>query len=56
MKRSSFPKRSHILIFLTALAIFDAVIPIPVAAMALIALFFHRPRWFKDWIEEIYRA
>jgi hypothetical protein len=49
------PKRSQILIYLALLAVFDAVIPIPITAMALIAILFQKPKWFKDWIEDIYR-
>ena len=48
--------RTQILIYLALLAIFDVVIPIPITAMILIMVLFQKPKWFKDWVEEIYRA
>jgi hypothetical protein len=47
--------QTQILIYLALLAIFDAVIPIPLTAMAMIMVLFQKPRWFKDWIDKIYR-
>jgi hypothetical protein len=47
--------RTQILIYLALLAIVDAVIPIPVTAMALIMVLFRKPSWFKDWVDQIYR-
>lgn len=51
----NLPKRSQILIYLCLLALFDAIIPIPITAMALMAVLFQKPKWFRDWIDEIYR-
>jgi hypothetical protein len=36
-------------------AILDTVIPIPMTAMVLIMVLFLKPKWFKDWVDEIYR-
>ena len=48
--------RTQILIYLSLLAILDAVIPIPITAMILMMVLFQRPKWFKDWVKEIYRS
>jgi hypothetical protein len=32
------------------------LIPIPITAMALIMVLFQKPKWFKDWVEQIYRS
>jgi hypothetical protein len=47
--------RTQILVYLALFAIFDAFIPIPITAMVLIMVLFQKPRWFKDWVDEIYR-
>jgi hypothetical protein len=54
-ERFTVSTRNQILLYLALLAILDAVIPIPITAMALIMILFQRPKWFKDWVEEIYR-
>jgi hypothetical protein len=36
-------------------AILDTVIPIPITAMILIMVLFQKPKWFKGWVDEIYR-
>ncbi len=33
----------------------DTVIPIPITAMVLIMVLFQKPKWFKDWVDRIYR-
>jgi hypothetical protein len=55
-ERTILSTQTQILIYLALLAVFDAIIPIPIAAMAMIMVFFQKPRWFKDWIDEIYRS
>ena len=47
--------KTQILICLTLLAAIDAVIPIPITALVLIMVLFQKPRWFKAWVEKIYR-
>ena len=47
--------KTKILIFLGLLAFLDAIIPIPITAMALIMLFFQKPKTLKTWIDEIYK-
>jgi len=47
--------KTQILIYLALLALIDTAIPIPITAMILIMVFFQKPRWFKDWVEDIYR-
>lgn len=46
--------KTRLLIYLAVLALFDAVIPIPLTAMALIMVLFQRPARFKAWVDEIY--
>jgi len=47
--------KTQILINLIVLAIVDTVIPIPITAMVLIMVLFQKPKWFKDWVDRIYR-
>ncbi len=47
--------KTQILIYLAVLAVLDAVLPIPITAMGLIMVLFQKPRWFKAWVEKIYR-
>jgi hypothetical protein len=47
--------KTQLLIYLLAMAVFDVIIPIPITAMALIYVLYQRPRWFKDWVDTIYR-
>jgi hypothetical protein len=47
--------KTQILINLVVLAIIDTVIPIPISAMVLITVLFQKPKWFKDWVDQIYR-
>ena len=47
--------KTQVLICLALMAVIDAVIPIPITAMGLIMVLFQKPRWFKDWVEKIYR-
>lgn len=48
--------KTQILINLIVLAVVDTVIPIPITAMVLIMVLFQRPRWFKTWVDSIYRG
>ncbi|MDZ7599092.1 MAG: hypothetical protein U5J82_12580 [Desulfobacterales bacterium] len=45
--------RTQLLIYLIILGIFDVIIPVPITAMVLIHVLFQKPRWFKEWVEEI---
>ena len=47
--------KTQILINLIVLAIIDTVVPIPITAMLLIMVLFQKPKWFKDWVDKIYR-
>ena len=47
--------KTQILINLIVLAIVDTVIPIPITAMVLIMVLSQKPKWFKDWVDRIYR-
>jgi hypothetical protein len=48
--------QTQVVICLALMAIIDALIPIPITAMALIMVLFQKPKWFKDWVEQIYRS
>lgn len=48
--------KNRILIYLTLLAILDAVIPIPITVLILIMVINQKPIWFKAWVEEVYRS
>jgi hypothetical protein len=47
--------KTQILIYLVILAIFDTFIPIPITALGLIYVLFQKPRWFREWVKQIYR-
>ena len=47
--------KTQLLINLVVLAIIDTVIPIPISAMVLITVLLQKPKWFKDWVDQIYR-
>lgn len=47
--------RTQILAYLILLAIIDMIIPIPITALILIMVLFQKPKWFKDWVEKVYR-
>lgn len=48
--------KTRMLIYLTLLAILDAVIPIPITVLILIMVINRKPTWFKAWVEEVYRS
>jgi hypothetical protein len=45
---------TKILIYLTLIALFDIVIPIPIATIILIYVLFEKPYWFKKLVNQIY--
>ena len=54
-RRPAVSTKTQIIIYLTLLAVLDAVIPIPITAMGLIMVLFQKPRWFREWVDKIYR-
>ena len=48
--------RTQILIYLLVLGVFDTIIPIPITVLVLIHVLYQKPRWFREWVEEIYRS
>jgi hypothetical protein len=54
-REAALSTKTQILIYLALLAVLDAVIPIPITAMGLIMVLFQKPRWFREWVEKIYR-
>ena len=47
--------KSQILINLIVLAVIDTIVPIPITAMVLIMVLFQKPKWFRDWVDKMYR-
>ena len=47
---------TKIFIFLIAIALADIITPIPIAAFLLIYVLHLKPAWFKDLVEQVYRA
>ena len=45
-----------LLIYIILLAVFDTIIPIPVTALVLIQVLYQKPKWFVDWVQEVYRS
>ena len=48
--------KTRILIYLIVLALFDTIIPLPLTALVLIHVLYQKPKWFREWVEEIYRS
>ena len=48
--------KTKILIYIIILATFDTIIPIPITALVLIHVLYQKPRWFMDWVEDVYRS
>ncbi len=48
--------KTQLLIYIVVLAVFDTIIPIPITALVLIHVLYQKPRWFREWVEEIYRS
>ncbi|NND90350.1 MAG: hypothetical protein HKN42_05750 [Granulosicoccus sp.] len=49
-------RKSQILIWLVFLGALDALIPLfPIMSLILIYVVMERPRWFIDWVHEIYQ-
>jgi hypothetical protein len=42
------------LLILIAMAIFDVIIPIPLAVLLLIYVLYQKPVWFKEAVDDIY--
>ncbi len=47
--------KTQLLLYLLAMAVFDVIIPIPITAMALIYVLYQKPKWFKEWVDTVYR-
>lgn len=47
--------KTQILIYLIVMAVFDTIIPIPIAAMVLIMVLFQKPGWFREMVDVVYR-
>lgn len=49
-------KKSQVLLWLIALSLFDAIMPLfPIAGIMLIYVVLEKPPWFLDLVKEIYR-
>lgn len=46
---------TKILISLAVIALVDAIIPVPIAALLLIYVLYQKPVWFKEMVLKIYR-
>lgn len=42
------------LALLIPLALIDAVIPVPILGLLLLYVVLARPRWFQEWVRDIY--
>jgi hypothetical protein len=47
---------TKILIYLVLIALADAIVPVPIAALLLIYVLYQKPRWFKEFYEAVYRS
>jgi hypothetical protein len=48
--------KTQTLIYIIVLAVFDTIIPIPITALVLIHVLYQKPKWFRDWVEEVYHS
>jgi len=48
--------RTRCLISLVALALFDAIIPIPILGVVLIYVVLQKPLWFRETVDQLYEA
>jgi hypothetical protein len=48
--------RTRCLISLVALALFDAIIPIPILGVVLIYVVLQKPLWFREMVVQLYEA
>jgi len=49
-------KNTKILIYLSILALFDMIIPIPFTALMLIYVALEKPAWFRNLVTDIYNS
>ena len=47
---------TKIMIYLSILALFDMIIPIPFTALILIYVIFEKPAWFRNLVIDIYNS
>ena len=47
---------TKIMLYLSILALFDMIIPIPFTALILIYVIFEKPAWFRNLVIEIYNS
>jgi len=45
---------TRLLIYLSAFALFDLIIPFPITAVVLIYVVLEKPDWFKEYYSQIY--
>jgi hypothetical protein len=45
---------TNVLAWLIVMALVDVVIPVPLLAIVLIYVVLKRPRWFADFVREVY--
>lgn len=49
--------KSRVLIWLVFIGLLDALIPLfPIMTLILIYVLMERPRWFVEWVQEIYQT
>lgn len=53
-RNQSMSIKTQILIYIVILAVFDTVIPLPLTALVLIYVVYLKPRWFREWVDNIY--
>ena len=47
-------KKTKLLIGVVLLAVIDAIIPIPFAALLFIYVIVKKPTWFSQWMADVY--
>ena len=47
---------TKIMIYLSILALFDMIIPIPFTALMLIYVILEKPAWFRNLVTDIYNS
>ena len=55
-RKKMMTTKSRIWIWLVFLGLLDALIPLfPIMTLILVYVLMERPRWFSEWVQEIYK-
>ncbi len=56
LKITMMKTKTQIILYLSILALIDAIVPIPFTALMLIYVIFEKPAWFRNLVNGIYNS